>query len=228
MKLKQLIPVLLLAILLAVPLTYADDDDWWDWDDFTDAVEDAFDWDEAGEEIADSFEWNPIGNSIAEAFYDFIMDNPFETGEDKKRGLELLLKFPRPFHIHIFSLLYFPNTAITKRALSNHLISEDQIEGKSEQKFNLMFMTLKYQKHKPDQFWISLYSLASKGFVPKAFIRWLSRRNFLKKYPKSAVLFADFANTCKLGVIAIKWLLEGKPVFSTIRQTARRGSSTII
>lgn len=161
-------------------------------------------------------------------FYDFIVDNPFETEEDRRKGLDFLLKFPRPFHLHVFSLIYFPNTVISKRALSAHLISEDQIEGNAEQTFEQMFVTLRYPRPKVDQFWISLYSLASKSFMPKALIRWLCRRRLLNKHPKLLVLFADFANTVKLSLIAVKWFLEGKPVFSTIRQTAKRGSSPII
>ena len=161
-------------------------------------------------------------------FYDFIVDNPFETEEDRRQGLEFLLKFPRPFHLHIFSLIYFPNTVITKRALSAHLIAEDQVEGHAEQTFEQMFVTLRYPRPKDDQFWISLYSLASKSFIPKSLIRWLSHKSFLKKHPKPLILLADLANTVKLGLIAVKWFLEGKPVFSTIRQTAKRGTSPII
>lgn len=161
-------------------------------------------------------------------FYDFIVDNPFESEEDRRQGLEFLLKFPRPFHLHVFSLIYFPNSVITKRALSAHLISKDKVEGHAEQTFEQMFATLKYPRPKSDQFWISLYSLASKSFIPKSLIRWLSHRDFLKKHPKPLILFADWANTIKLGLIAAKWFLEGKPVFSTIRQTAKRGTSPII
>lgn len=161
-------------------------------------------------------------------FYDFIVDNPFETEKDKMQGLKFLLKFFRPFHLHVFSLLYFPNTVITKRALSANLISEKQIEGNTEKEFNLMFVNLRSPRQKIDQFWLSLYSLTSKSFVPKVLIRWLSCRSFLKKHPKPLVLFADMSNTFKLGSIAIKWLLEGKPVFSTVRQTAKRRTSPII
>lgn len=161
-------------------------------------------------------------------FYDFIVDNPFETEEDRKDGLVFLLKFPRPFHLHIFSLIYFPNTIITKRALAADLISEEQIEGNSEQTFDQMFVTLRYPRPKVDQFWICLYSLTSKSFIPKTLIRMLSHSNYLRKHPKPLVLFADFANTVKLGTIALKWFLEGKPVLATLRKTAKRGTSPIV
>jgi radical SAM superfamily enzyme YgiQ (UPF0313 family) len=161
-------------------------------------------------------------------FYDFIVDNPFETEKDRREGLEFLLNFPRPFHLHVFSLIFFPNTIITKRALSNKLISEEQVEGRAEQTFNQMFVTLRYPRPKVDQFWISLYSLASKNFVPKGLVRQMSRSSLLRRHPKPLVIFADLANTFKLGLIAVSWFLEGKPVFSTIRQTAKRRASPIV
>jgi radical SAM superfamily enzyme YgiQ (UPF0313 family) len=150
-------------------------------------------------------------------FYDFIVDNPFETDDDRKAGLDLLLRFPRPFHLHLFSLLYFPTTVITKRALDDNLIAQEQIEGESDQVLNQMFVTLRSPRPKADQFWISLYSLSSKSFVPRFMIRWLSKRSFFRNNPRPLVLFADFANTFKLALVAARWLFEGKPVFSTIR-----------
>jgi len=161
-------------------------------------------------------------------FYDIIVDNPFETEEDKKLSLDLILKLPRPFHLHVFSLIYFPNTILTKKALASKVISEDQVEGRAERTFNQMFVSLDYPRPNSDRFWISLYSLTSKSFVPKRLIRWLSRIGFLKEHPRPVVLFAILSNYIKLGIIAVKWLLEGKPVFSTLRQTAKRKSSPII
>ncbi len=161
-------------------------------------------------------------------FYDLIVDNPFETEEDKELSLDLILKLPRPFHLHVFSLIYFPNTIITKKALESKMISENQVEGKTERTFDQMFVSLNYPRLNSDRFWISLYSLSSKSFVPKWLIRQLSRSTFLKKHPQSVVSLATLSNNIKLGTIAVKWLLEGKPVFSTLRQTAKRKSSPII
>ena len=161
-------------------------------------------------------------------FYDFIVDNPFETDKEKREGLDFLLEIPRPFHLHIFSLIFFPNTVITKRALNEKKITEEQVEGNAEQTFEQMFVTLRYPRPRRDQFWISLFSLASKSFVPKSMIRWLSKRSSLMKHPRFLVFFSDLANTLKLGFIAIKWLFEKKPMFSVLRQSAKRRTSPII
>jgi radical SAM superfamily enzyme YgiQ (UPF0313 family) len=49
--------------------------------------------------------------------YDFILDNPFETFEESLETIKLVLEFPQPFSLNLFSLKYFPKTEITKMAL---------------------------------------------------------------------------------------------------------------
>jgi anaerobic magnesium-protoporphyrin IX monomethyl ester cyclase len=155
-------------------------------------------------------------------FYDIIVDNPFETPEDKKEGLDLLLNMARPFYMHMFSLIYFPNTILTRKALEEKIITEDQVEGHVSKSFDQMYVSLKHPRPPLDRFWISLYSLTSKNFVPKSLIRFLSRVLFLQKHPGALVAFASFCNNVKLGSIAVKWLFEGKPVLASL---GKRGKS---
>jgi len=155
-------------------------------------------------------------------FYDIIVDNPFETPEDKKQGLNFLLKMSRPFYMHMFSLIYFPNTILTKNALEAKLISENDVEGHITKSFDQMYVSLKHPRPPLDRFWISLYSLTSKRFVPRALITLLSSSKILQKHPGPLVTFASLCNNIKLGLIALKWLLEGKPVFAAL---AKRGKS---
>lgn len=155
-------------------------------------------------------------------FYDIIVDNPFETYEDKKKGLELLLNISRPFYMHMFSLIYFPSTLLTKRALKAKLISENQVEGQATKSFDQMYVSLKHPRPAIDRFWISLYSLVSKRLVPRSLIRFLSRIRFFQKHPAPLVSFARLCNTIKLAFIGAKWLSEGKPVFAFL---GKRGKS---
>jgi anaerobic magnesium-protoporphyrin IX monomethyl ester cyclase len=163
-------------------------------------------------------------------FYDIIVDNPFETSEDKKNGLDLLLKMKRPFYMHMFSLTHFPNTALTKRALEEKLITEDQVEGRATASFDQFYVSLSHPRPAEDRFWLSLYSLTSKSFVPKALIRGLSKLDALKKHPGLLVAFADACNYLKLGGIAIKWMSEGKPVLRSLgerRKSSKQGSRIV-
>ena len=163
-------------------------------------------------------------------FYDIIVDNPFETTEDKRQGLELLLRMPRPFYMHMFSLIYFPNTILTRKALDAGIITEDQVEGHVSRSFDQMYVSLKHPRPAPDRFWISLYSLTSKSFVPKSLIKFLSKIMFLQRHPGLLVAFAGLCNNIKLGSIAVKWLLEGKPVFASLgkRSKSKKQGSRIV
>jgi len=154
-------------------------------------------------------------------FYDIIVDNPFETAEDKRRGLDLLLRMARPFYMHMFSLMYFPGTVLTRKAMEAGWITADDVEGRATKSFDQMYVSLKHPRAGPERYWISLYSLTSKRFVPKRLIRLLSGVRFLRKHPGPLVAFADFCNNLKLALIAVKWLGEGKPVFSSLGSRGR-------
>lgn len=161
-------------------------------------------------------------------FYDLIVDNPFETEDDKRLGLYFMLKLPRPFYLWMFPLIYFPNTPLTKKALESHYITIDQVESKAERTHQKFFVKLDYPWSDQERFWISLFSLTSKSFIPKKLIRWLSRSMFLKKHPKPLSAFATISNNIKLGTIAIRWLLQGKSIKDIFRQTSRKQSHRIV
>ena len=60
--------------------------------------------------------------------YDFIFDNPFESFEESVESILLMLELPQPFTVNLFSLKYFPNTEITKMALSAKIIVEKDLD----------------------------------------------------------------------------------------------------
>ncbi|MBN1355445.1 B12-binding domain-containing radical SAM protein [bacterium] len=62
---------------------------------------------------------------IRPPIYDFILDNPWETPEDKYRTLQLLTRMPPPFFLQIFRLTFFPGTGLFEKARSEGLISDD-------------------------------------------------------------------------------------------------------
>jgi len=62
--------------------------------------------------------------------YDFILDNPFETFNETLESIDLMLKFPQPFSLNLFSLKYFPKTEITSMALAAGVITEDELNDK--------------------------------------------------------------------------------------------------
>ena len=57
--------------------------------------------------------------------YDIIIDSPWETDEDLIETLMFLSKLPTPFQLSIFSLVFYPETEIYKKAKKEGLIKDD-------------------------------------------------------------------------------------------------------
>ena len=51
-------------------------------------------------------------------YYDIILDNPFETEEDRLCTLRTLMKTPKPFYAQFYSLTFYPGTEIYEMAKS--------------------------------------------------------------------------------------------------------------
>jgi radical SAM superfamily enzyme YgiQ (UPF0313 family) len=64
-----------------------------------------------------------------EAGYDFILDLPWLDEENCRGTFELAMQLPRPFHLGLHSLSFLPDTAVTRRALSEGLIRAEQVAG---------------------------------------------------------------------------------------------------
>ena len=75
------------------------------------------------------------------AIYDFILDNPYETNEDIVETLEFILKIPRPFHLQLFSLIFFPGTELYNTAKKDKIITDEERDVYRKQ---FQFMKIRY------------------------------------------------------------------------------------
>lgn len=66
------------------------------------------------------------------AFYDVILDNPFETEDEKLKTVETLMRTPKPFYPEIFSLSLYYGTELYKRALDE---CPEEIEDSMEKNY---------------------------------------------------------------------------------------------
>lgn len=60
-------------------------------------------------------------------YYDIILDNPFETQEDRLNTVITLSKTPGPFMPLFFSLRFYPGTEIRKRAMEEGILKDNPI-----------------------------------------------------------------------------------------------------
>jgi radical SAM superfamily enzyme YgiQ (UPF0313 family) len=97
--------------------------------------------------------------------YDFIMDVPYETDEDKIETLKFISNIPKPFRLQPFSLVIYPGTELYKKAKMDGYITDErkQIYFKS------------YDMREPGYLGL-LVSVAKYGKIPSFLLRCLISR----------------------------------------------------
>jgi radical SAM superfamily enzyme YgiQ (UPF0313 family) len=148
---------------------------------------------------------------------DFILDNPYETDEDRKEVINLLLSFSKPFEFRLYSLAYFPNTELTKRALADGIIKEEDVEDIAKKTIRQWHISSNYKRPKKDKFYISLVSLSGKAFVPRFIVRVLMQMRILEKFPLPVILLNSFANYCRFTITALNLAIHGKLNWNLIK-----------
>ncbi|AGW12030.1 putative radical SAM domain protein [Megalodesulfovibrio gigas DSM 1382 = ATCC 19364] len=58
--------------------------------------------------------------------YHVIMDNPWETMDDLMQTVQLLHQIPKPYGLAISSLVFFPGTAIARKAMQEGIIDDEE------------------------------------------------------------------------------------------------------
>ena len=87
--------------------------------------------------------------------YDFILDVPYETDEDKVESLRFISEIPKPFRLQPFSLVLYPGTKLYQMAKADGIITDEkkQIYAKSygmrEPNYFNLLMTLSKDGHMP-------------------------------------------------------------------------------
>ena len=94
--------------------------------------------------------------------YDFILDVPYETDEDKIESLRFISNIPKPFHLQPFSLVLYPGTKLYEMAKRDGFIVDEkrQIYAKSYTMRELNYFNL-------------LISLSKNGKFPGPLLKFL-------------------------------------------------------
>ena len=69
--------------------------------------------------------------------YDLIVDNPFESPEDKRDTFRFLSELPGEFKIPAFSLTFFPGTELYRYAIEHNMIADEKKEILNKKNFRL-------------------------------------------------------------------------------------------
>ncbi len=150
--------------------------------------------------------------------FQIVIDNPLSDHRELEDMYHILREFRRPYDLYLFSLTNYPNTEMTKRLLQEGKISEDEVEGPGTKTFAQYRVSLNWPRPRIETFWIALFILMNKRYVPASLIELFARSNYLKKHPKPLVMFAQATNLLKMGMTAMKLVLRGEMTPELIRQ----------
>lgn len=150
--------------------------------------------------------------------YQVILDDPESTWEDKRHLFELLMSFPRPFQLYLFSIVVFPNTKLARRLLAEGKITEADLEGERNKTFQQIRVSLNYPRPPEDLFWAAMLVLITKNFLPKSFLYWLADNRFLQRHPRLLSWFAQGCNLVKMLSIVGRMALKGEMSWTLIRR----------
>jgi radical SAM superfamily enzyme YgiQ (UPF0313 family) len=71
---------------------------------------------------------NKYKKRILTPHYDFILDTPFETDDDKIQTLRFISRMPKPYHLQTFSLVLYPGTQLYDMANAESIIKNEKEE----------------------------------------------------------------------------------------------------
>lgn len=95
--------------------------------------------------------------------YDVIYDVAYETLEDQLDTLRLIASLPKPYRLQVFTLVYYPGTALHTLAMADGLIVDEKAEV-----YDRMF----FERH--DSYANTLLFLARTGRFPHPILRVLT------------------------------------------------------
>lgn len=153
--------------------------------------------------------------------YDVIVDNPHATEEMKLATAEFLLELPLPYSIYFYSLNYFPGTALTKQALAEGSLDPSEVEGENNKSWYQFRVSMDWPRSEEDKFYLAIYCLASKSFVPRKLIRQLiDEREHWKKPENIDKVFylAWTANYVRMFRVALRYFRRGELTWFKVRQ----------
>lgn len=116
---------------------------------------------------------NKYKGKILPPDYHLMLDNPWETPEDVKDTLDLMLKLPRPFMLKPSSLVLYPGTGVHQAAVEEGIVKDEKAQV--------------YRKAfgAPHATWLNyLILISGNPMVPRPMIRFLAKDVFVKMLQK--------------------------------------------
>ncbi len=166
-------------------------------------------------------------HSRVNPLYFLILGNPYETRQDLLDGIRLLEKFPPPFSLRIYNLVFIPGTKMFKIALQDAIIT-----GVADSGFNLDFVAgFDHRTHEWKRKNVYLNGLIAlmygnntrwgMGFMPRAVIPILIHPHMINFYDRHTRFGETIVILAKLRLTIMKQLSLPSRISSAVTYLRR-------
>ena len=134
---------------------------------------------------------NILNKYNIEICLDLLLDNPLEAFEDKMESVNLFMEIPRGYQLNMYSMVFFPDTDLTKTAMARGIVTEEQLDGANRSSITNWGGGWQSAITKEDRFVDSLIFLLARTNLDKKIIKKFSKSKFLMKHPQVLISFAN-------------------------------------
>lgn len=150
--------------------------------------------------------------------YDVIIDNPLAYRSDKEALFHLLCDLESDFKVYLYSLTLFPKSSVTDKMIAEGCATPDDVEGIATKSFRQFRVSIDWPRSHEDKYFLGLYMLACKPFVPMSLKRWFKNEPFWERHPDLLLEVAQGVNLVRMSGIAAKMAARGELSLQKVRE----------
>ena len=139
-----------------------------------------------------------------------MVDDPMSTEGDHRALFELLNAFPRPYRLYLFSMTVMPGTELERKLVSEGVITPEEVEGEATKTFSQYRVSLDWERPPDEDFWVSMFVLVNKPWLPPALLDQLSRSDWLRRHPRLLAKTASVFNTVSMASMVPASMARGE------------------
>ena len=99
------------------------------------------------------------------------------------------------------------------------MLDPNEVEGRANKSWYQFRVSMDWPRSEEDRFYLALFCLASKSFVPKGLIRkFLDEREYWKQNVEPIYMLAQATNMAKMAWVAARYFKNGELTWFKIRQ----------
>ncbi len=150
--------------------------------------------------------------------YLVMIDIPDVTDAQQAELFAFLQTVPRPYDLYLFSLTYFPGTAMVEEMLRDGRIQPHEVEGRSTKTFTQYRADLDWPRSDRDTYWLAMMVLQASGLVPRRVLGEMVARGSGRDRLDALVRAAKLGTLAKTARVAARMTADGELTATLVRR----------